>query len=160
MSGYTDRYCANQRFTLKRFIFWVELPKTELSIHRHNPGGAGSSLSVLLASLPPPSPPRDIQVQSLGSTNLPGSLPFGKCFECFLDLPQEGAQRCKLCLPEGLKVGLEFPPQRVPASNYPQALPLSLLQLSSLRHLTRVTKSQLRELKSRDTVFDASNNFI
>lgn len=49
-----------------------------------------------------------------------------------------------------------------PASNYPKALQLSLLslQLSSLRHLTQGTESQLRELKSRDIVFDASNNFM
>lgn len=54
------------------------------------------------------------------------------------------------------------PTQRGPASDYPRALSLSLLplQLSSLRHLTQGTKSQLRKLKSRDIVSDASNNFM
>lgn len=52
LSGYTDRCYANQRYAPKRFIFGAELPKTDLSIHRHNPGGAESSPSVRLASLP------------------------------------------------------------------------------------------------------------
>lgn len=61
----------------------------------------------------------------------------------------------------GAKGWAGTPTQRGPAS-YPRALSLSLLplQLSSLRHLTQGTKSQLRKLKSRDIVSDASNNFM
>ncbi|OBS68377.1 hypothetical protein A6R68_03081, partial [Neotoma lepida] len=64
----------------------------------------------------------------------PTSPPFAKCFKYFLNPPQEGAQRCKLCLSEGLKA---FPSVHTLSPflphPHPMARSLAVLQLGSAR---------------------------
>lgn len=89
-------------------------------------------------------------MQSLGSTNLALR-------------PLEGAsnvsQVCHRRAPKGMScVSDTTAPSQLPSTEASSAL--IELSLSSLRHLTQGTKSQVRELKSRGTVFDTSNSFI